>query len=475
MRVSDLLRAGLGLRLVLGGNEGLARPVTGTSTVDLQHPGRYVGVGHLVLTGLVWRTGAGDSEVFVAQAAAAGASILGVGEGLLGSVPDDVVAAAQRHRLPVLAVPADVAFHAVSDHVAAAVGSPAGGAARLLEGLAAGRPLDVLLADVARELRRGIRVLTTTGAATVAGSTLPEADVAAVVAAGAGAVGGGTVALTGGTVHVRGAGSADPLACWWLVVDEPGADGPGVDGGGAAGDPRRDDLLEAAAGAVAVARRWGRPAPGAPAARPVRAVCAQLHPAAAAPETLPDLLADALGVAARTDPGTGTAVALVPAPGPGRAGTPDPVAPLADRLRRLSPALTRRRLVVGVGRPDVDPGVAVGSAHRALARAEDGTGLVVVHDTAPRSALDLLRSVPAPVRAEFVAEVLGPLGGDEDLLRTLRTYLSTSNSPTRAAAELHVHQNTVRYRIGRVEVLLHRDLRDVDDVVDLQVALRLRG
>ncbi|NAZ85014.1 PucR family transcriptional regulator ligand-binding domain-containing protein, partial [Kineococcus indalonis] len=85
-----------------------------TSTVDLLDPGRYVGVAHLVLTGLVWRRGPGDSERFVAAVAEAGASALAVGEGLLGEVPEDVVTAARRHGLPLFAVPADLPFHEVS-------------------------------------------------------------------------------------------------------------------------------------------------------------------------------------------------------------------------------------------------------------------------------------------------------------------------------------------------------------------------
>ncbi|WP_345712745.1 PucR family transcriptional regulator ligand-binding domain-containing protein, partial [Kineococcus glutinatus] len=100
MRVLDLLEvAELGLRVLHGGPAELARTVSGACTVDLLEPGRYVEPEQLVLTGLVWRRDPADSETFLAAAAAAGASAVAAGEGLLGTVPDDVVQAAARHGL----------------------------------------------------------------------------------------------------------------------------------------------------------------------------------------------------------------------------------------------------------------------------------------------------------------------------------------------------------------------------------------
>jgi DNA-binding PucR family transcriptional regulator len=60
------------------------------------------------------------------------------------------------------------------------------------------------------------------------------------------------------------------------------------------------------------------------------------------------------------------------------------------------------------------------------------------------------------------------------LLETLQVFLDCSGSWTRTAEALHVHVNTVRYRIERVEQLTGRDLGRLEDRVDVFLALRSR-
>jgi DNA-binding PucR family transcriptional regulator len=59
-----------------------------------------------------------------------------------------------------------------------------------------------------------------------------------------------------------------------------------------------------------------------------------------------------------------------------------------------------------------------------------------------------------------------------DLVGTLRVFLDCSGSWTTAAARLHVHVNTLRYRVGRVEDLLGVDLSNFTERVDLYLALQ---
>jgi DNA-binding PucR family transcriptional regulator len=58
------------------------------------------------------------------------------------------------------------------------------------------------------------------------------------------------------------------------------------------------------------------------------------------------------------------------------------------------------------------------------------------------------------------------------LRETLEAFLDCSGSWSRAAEQLHLHVNTVRYRIGRVEELTGRDLGSFPDRVDVFLALR---
>lgn len=61
-----------------------------------------------------------------------------------------------------------------------------------------------------------------------------------------------------------------------------------------------------------------------------------------------------------------------------------------------------------------------------------------------------------------------------DLVRTLDAYLKERGSATRAAAALHVHVNTVYYRLERLRELLGPDFAEPGRALDLQIALLAR-
>jgi sugar diacid utilization regulator len=91
----------------------------------------------------------------------------------------------------------------------------------------------------------------------------------------------------------------------------------------------------------------------------------------------------------------------------------------------------------------------------------------------------LLLQVADPVQLhEFAREVFGPVltrtkGNEMEYLCTLACYFRVNNSPQRAAKELHVHPNTVNYRIRRIEELAKLDLRNYRDRLMAQVALEI--
>jgi hypothetical protein len=106
------------LRLrMLAGEDALDRHVGGVFTTDLLDPRRYLSGAEIVLTGLMWHRTVADSEVFVSALAAAGVAALAAGDAALGSVPPDLVEACRHHRLPLLEVPVDVSFGAITEQV----------------------------------------------------------------------------------------------------------------------------------------------------------------------------------------------------------------------------------------------------------------------------------------------------------------------------------------------------------------------
>jgi purine catabolism regulator len=61
-----------------------------------------------------------------------------------------------------------------------------------------------------------------------------------------------------------------------------------------------------------------------------------------------------------------------------------------------------------------------------------------------------------------------------ELVRTLESFLGSGGKYQDTADSLHVHVNTLRLRLTRIETLTGRDLRSMDDRVDLWIALRAR-
>jgi hypothetical protein len=131
---------------------------------------------------------------------------------------------------------------------------------------------------------------------------------------------------------------------------------------------------------------------------------------------------------------------------------------------------------VGVSAPyprlDQTP-AALRQARLAYATATPGSRELVRYEQAPIAVL----LASAPDAATMVAEsILGPVlalpAVERDvLLETLREWFTAQGATSVAAATLHVHRNTVRYRLRRVEELTGRSLAEPTGVAELHLAL----
>jgi len=61
------------------------------------------------------------------------------------------------------------------------------------------------------------------------------------------------------------------------------------------------------------------------------------------------------------------------------------------------------------------------------------------------------------------------------LLKTLETYLQRHGNLRQSARDLHIHLNTLHYRLQRIASLIGADLKDADVRLDLLLALRVRA
>lgn len=70
-------------------------------------------------------------------------------------------------------------------------------------------------------------------------------------------------------------------------------------------------------------------------------------------------------------------------------------------------------------------------------------------------------------------DLLAKLEGSGPILETLIVYLEDNLSINDTANDLHIHPNSVRYRISRAGELVGRSLRDLPTIVDLYLALQV--
>jgi hypothetical protein len=480
-----LAREDLRLRVVVEGD--LERTVRWIHSSEMPDPSSYLQGDEVVLTAGIWHWAGAPASVFVGGLVAAGAGALGFGTTpLVRAVPDDVVEACAARRLTLFHVPDDVAFIAITaafveayvhDHERPLLDSLARGEqlARALHGEdGIGGILRVLVRSrpgfsAVIDRRRGL-IASSGGAA-------PPDDLVAALAARADVPGFRTYSVPGraGETLLAVQGDGPPSVEERAAIDQVLAFlAIEVYRARAAIERERRfaaellELVEAgeaqAAAVVARLRSLGLDA----AAPLVVVACAGVD--AVDPAEAVGLALEAQGVRAVVAPTAAGVVAIAqPAPalaalgaalhaalGPGSSVGLSAIAPDARALRV---ALVEARHACTFAGRRRDAGWA---SHDALA---SHALLIAVQD-------------PATLRA-FEQTLLAPLAAHDarrgtDLVDTLERFLGSGGHYRATAEALHVHVNTLRLRLARIEELTGRDLSTMEDRVDLWIALRAR-
>ncbi|PXY27108.1 PucR family transcriptional regulator [Prauserella muralis] len=457
----------LRLRLRAGGDL-LDNEVSRIYVTELPDPSRYLARGELVLSGLLWWRDAGDAEPFVAALARAGCAALAASGADTGGIPDELVRACERHRLPLLEVPADLSFAVITERVVLALAAESGGARkRLLSAAADNATLTALLQQGAAELGADCWVRSATGRVVAASTPAPPRQ--------------RSVVRVGGRHAIP----------WSLVVDArlgPGAAEVADELAGLVGLARsREDEVRAArmrvaepllallasSGGSAAELTTAFAATGLPPDTELRVLVARTPGSRRAAEVLGELLAEHPEPVFVGRPGSGDdeAYALV------ALARPWPADWAATAEHALS-ALGGGRVLIGTGGPATVAGLRGASEEArhavvAAARSDDRVAVVSGEQIGPHRLL--LAGAPDELRLALRQRMLGPLLDHPDLLHTVRVFLERSGSPARAAKVLHVHVNTLRYRIARAGELLGADLSDFRTQVDLYLALSVEN
>ena len=485
------LAANPSLRLrVLGPSDKLEGLVRGVHVSDLEHPARYVLPGELVLTNGLWLDTV-DAATWIREVREAGSSAVAFGLRARGDeVPEAVVAACASHDVPLLEAPDDLSFSAIAELVREYDGEDGHARVqllrlrRLLGDLARGEGHEAVLELLRRETRLQVWLIGPGGKSLTAE---PCRDPAAARDAARAARQGALPCAVSADLSAFGVGG-DALLTTVVVVDAPLAE---VD------DDARLIIEQVAAYVVLEdARRRERDA-----ARTVLA------------EELVRLLWDgeiadpafAARLQALGFPADATLVAVASSNAPGdlayaAAGCGRSCVTARHRGMTLLLIETDDDSVIlelggliqdggeeptlGSGQPRQGrDGVrrtlveAVTAHHVATGRPH---GERVVTYSAVDSHVLLLDFVDPQILRSYHESVLGEIDRwDADhqsgLITTLITFLEHDGRWGKAAEALHVHRNTLRYRLEKIAELSGRDVDTTSGRVDLALALTTRS
>jgi len=504
VNVRDLLgRAELGLSVIAAEAEALDAPARNGYITDLPEPARFLADGDVVLTSGLWLALPDGADRFVRSVAASGASAVVLGTLEIGVVPTEVIALCRELGVTLLTIAGGVSFRDVVSAVAdAQPGSAAGLASRsaafrrrLSAALSHGDGLAALL-ELGEEAlgapcwavdERGETVGGSEPSAAATGSLWNDVIVhgherAAAAGPATGirigddpAIGVLCVARDGGPLDDATALELDALLGAMRVEMELGLRWRRARGAQAGELIRQIASHEASPGIISARLRLEGLDPQAQTVT-IAARCDDPRFPPAAVSALLIRSAESAGLAVLAAERDGASLLLV-----NGESTDAWFASLSELPDAAGDAaLADRRLLIGVG--DAISGVSrLGSSlQTALARLDavperDARVLVAtaVHVGGYRALLGLLGD---GTRRGFAEEVLSPIleydrRHDADLIATLRAFLDGDGAWQETARALHLHPNTLRYRMARIRELTGRDVARLADRVDLFLAL----
>jgi len=162
---------------------------------------------------------------------------------------------------------------------------------------------------------------------------------------------------------------------------------------------------------------------------------------------------------------------LIATDGAGRVLVPDPTGP--GRLAELRTAFAETRAALGPVLPLEDAAESARRAELALGLAGLGGGLLL----ADERLVDLMLLRDPTIAGELLERRLAPLlelpdATRDRLIETLRAWLDHHGEARPASESLHVHVQTVRYRLGQLRRHLGDELDDPLARIEIALALR---
>ncbi len=154
----------------------------------------------------------------------------------------------------------------------------------------------------------------------------------------------------------------------------------------------------------------------------------------------------------------------------------------AELVGRFQGSYARSRVLIGIGRPAPSPAGWLASQQQAreswrLGKEWKGTPVTYFGDLGLYQLPTALGANPEAAR--FYRKTLGKLVAydkekNAELVETLEGFFECHGNLSQTAARLHIHRNTLAYRIEQISTIAQLDLDDPDARFSLQLALKLR-
>ncbi len=140
------------------------------------------------------------------------------------------------------------------------------------------------------------------------------------------------------------------------------------------------------------------------------------------------------------------------------------------KLRELVESSFQLQIAIGVGSPARANNVyeSYEQAERALPTAIEKNTIVFESDLRFEICL---QDISEETRSLFLERTIEPLLEDKELIETLTVYIECNTSLKQAAEKLHIHINTLHYRLKRIEEITKLNPKQFKDMVTLYLAL----
>lgn len=494
----------------------LQRPIGVVHTMEIEDPSPYLRGGELLMTAGVWMKSDEDAEAWIAKVAKgrACAVVFGVTPPSRTATPKALVEACRRYRLPLLEAPAHVPFVAISKAVAVTVTeqqqaplrSSIARNKRLVRASATATGPQSLIKILDDETSLRPWLVTAAGSVRVPGSAPPEqAELDSMMRAIASGADRSSFELpSGGSAHAFAVAALG--ANEGYLVCRTAAVGIGTEEQAAIDQTisflelyftreHATQALEArfaselvdliAAGprqqseATARLHALGFPPDQSMAVLAVSYLAAPSQDDDRLWASLLDVLSSR-GHLATVAPDSCGAVAVLAWPG----GHASALEQTAHDVQETLVRILGQGIAIGVG--------PVANNVRGLSRALTGSrhALPVAELQHPRGGVATYRDVGShrlllamlddEIRESFTRSLIDELSAHDrhrnsQLVATLDAFLASCGQWQATADELHVHVNTLRHRLTRIEKLTGRQMSSMDDRVDFYLALSSSG